>query len=144
MRILYLGDIMGKSGRQAVINRMPDLRGQLGLDFVIACGENAAHGFGITVKICEALFAAGVDVITTGNHAWDQREIIDYIPTEPRLLRPVNYPDGTPGLGSGLYQTADGRQVAVCQVMGRLFMPPIDDPFRALETDRKQRRQAKN
>ncbi|NKB43793.1 MAG: metallophosphoesterase [Alphaproteobacteria bacterium] len=134
MRILYLGDIMGKSGRQAVIDRLPDLRGQLGLDFVIACGENAAHGFGITVKICEALFLAGVDVITTGNHAWDQREIIDYIPTEPRLLRPINYADGTPGLGSGLYHTADGRQVAVCQVMGRLFMPPIDDPFRALET----------
>ena len=74
MRILYLGDIMGKSGRQAVIDRLPDLRSQLGLDFVIVCGENAAHGFGITVKICEALFSAGVDVITTGNHAWDQRD----------------------------------------------------------------------
>lgn len=133
MRLLYLGDIMGKSGRQAVIDRLPDLRDQLGLDFVIACGENAAHGFGITVKICEALFSAGVDVITTGNHAWDQKEIIDYIPTEPRLLRPINYADGTPGLGSGLFETGNGQQVAVCQVMGRLNMPPIDDPFRALE-----------
>lgn len=133
MKILYLGDIMGKSGRQAVIDRMPGLRDQHQLDFVIACGENAAHGFGITVKICEALFDAGVDVITTGNHAWDQREIIDYIPTEPRLLRPANYADGTPGQGSGLYQTADGQRVAVCQVMGRLNMPPIDDPFRSLE-----------
>ncbi|MDG2244674.1 MAG: TIGR00282 family metallophosphoesterase [Rhodospirillaceae bacterium] len=133
MRILYLGDIMGKSGRQAVIDRLPDLRDQLGLDFVIACGENAAHGFGITVKICEALFSAGVDVITTGNHAWDQKEIIDYIPTEPRLLRPINYADGTPGLGSGLFETGNGQQVAVCQLMGRLNMPPIDDPFRALE-----------
>lgn len=133
MKLLYLGDIMGKSGRTAVIDRLPGLREQHQLDFVIACGENAAHGFGITVKICEALFDAGVDVVTTGNHAWDQREIIDYIPTEPRLLRPANYPDGTPGQGSGLYQTADGRRVAVCQVMGRLNMPPIDDPFRALE-----------
>lgn len=133
MRVMYLGDIMGKVGRQAVIDLVPELRDRLGLDFVVACGENAAHGFGITVKICEALFAAGVDVITTGNHAWDQREIIDYIPTEPRLLRPLNYAEGTPGLGAGLYQTADGRRVAVCQVMGRLFMPPIDDPFRALE-----------
>lgn len=133
MRLLYLGDIMGKSGRQAVIDLLPGLRSQLALDFVVACGENAAHGFGITVKICEALFSAGVDVITTGNHAWDQREIIDYIPTEPRLLRPINYAEGTPGLGSGLYQAENGRQVAVCQVMGRLFMPPIDDPFRALE-----------
>ena len=133
MRLLYLGDIMGKSGRQAVIDRMPELRDRLGLDFVVACGENAAHGFGITVKICEALFSAGVDVITTGNHAWDQREIIDYIPTEPRLLRPINYAEGTPGLGAGMYQTAAGQRVAVCQVMGRLFMPPIDDPFRALE-----------
>lgn len=134
MNLLYLGDIMGKSGRKAVIDYVPDLRTQLDLHFVVACGENAAHGFGITVKICEALFDAGVDVITTGNHAWDQREIIDYIPTEPRLLRPINYPDGTPGLGSGLYPTQDGRRVAVCQVMGRLFMPPIDDPFRGLET----------
>jgi 2',3'-cyclic-nucleotide 2'-phosphodiesterase len=133
MRLLYLGDIMGKSGRQAVIDRMPELRDRLGLDFVVACGENAAHGFGITVKICEALFSAGVDVITTGNHAWDQREIIDYIPTEPRLLRPINYAEGTPGLGAGMYQTAAGQRVAVCQVMGRLFMPPIDEPFRALE-----------
>lgn len=133
MKILYLGDIMGKVGRTAVMEQVPRLRDQHGLDFVVACGENAAHGFGITVKICEALFDAGVDVITTGNHAWDQREIIDYIPTEPRLLRPANYAEGTPGQGSGLYQTADGRRIAVCQVMGRLNMPPIDDPFRALE-----------
>ena len=133
MRLLYLGDIMGKSGRQAVIDRLPDLRVALGLDFVIACGENAAHGFGITIKICEVLYEAGVDVITTGNHAWDQREIIDYIAREPRLLRPANFPDGTPGQGAGLFQTADGRRVAVVQIMGRLFMPPSDEPFRCLE-----------
>lgn len=124
---------MGKTGRNAVMERLPELRASMGLDFVVACGENAAHGFGITVKICEALFEAGVDVITTGNHAWDQREIIDYIPTEPRLLRPANYPEGTPGQGAGLYQTSDGRRVAVVQVMGRLNMPPIDEPFRCLE-----------
>jgi metallophosphoesterase (TIGR00282 family) len=134
MRLLYLGDIMGKAGRTAVLDRLPALRSDLDLDFVVACGENAAHGFGITVKICEALFDVGVDVITTGNHAWDQREIIDYIPTQPRLLRPLNYQDGTPGTGSGLYESHNGRRVAVCQVMGRLFMPPIDDPFRAVET----------
>lgn len=116
------------------MERLPELRREMSLDFVVACAENAAHGFGITIKICEALYASGVDVITTGNHAWDQREIIDYIPTQPRLLRPLNYQDGTPGTGSGLYATADGRRVAVCQVMGRLFMPPIDDPFRAIET----------
>jgi metallophosphoesterase (TIGR00282 family) len=133
MRLLYLGDIMGKAGRTAVIDRLPTLRQELSLDFVVVCGENAAHGFGITVKICEALFAAGVDVITTGNHAWDQREIIDYIPTQPRLLRPANYPEDAPGTGSGLYQANNGQRVAVCQVMGRLFMPQVDDPFRALE-----------
>ena len=133
MRLLYLGDIIGKTGRQAVIESLPKLRRGLGLDFVVACGENAAHGFGITIRICEALYDAGVDVITTGNHAWDQREIIDYIATEPRLLRPANYPEGTPGQGAGLYHTADNRRVAVIQVMGRLFMPPSDEPFRCLE-----------
>ena len=133
MKILYLGDIVGKSGRTAVMERVSALRNELGLDFVIACGENAAHGFGITIKICEALFGAGVDVITTGNHAWDQREIIDYIGTESRLLRPANYPDGTPGQGAGLYSTASNGRIAVIQVMGRLFMPSVDDPFRCLD-----------
>lgn len=123
---------MGKAGRMAVIEQVPVLRKEYNLDFVIACGENAAHGFGITIKICEALFDAGVDVITTGNHAWDQREIIDYIATEPRLLRPANYPDGTPGHGAGLYSCARNRRVAVVQVMGRLFMSPIDEPFKCL------------
>ncbi len=133
MRILYLGDIMGKSGRTAVIEQVPGLRQTYDLDFVVACGENAAHGFGITIKICEALFEAGIDVITTGNHAWDQREIIDYIATEPRLLRPANYPEGTPGQGAGLFNCRGNRRIAVVQVMGRLFMPSIDEPFRCLE-----------
>ncbi len=133
MRLLYCGDIMGKSGRDVVATHVPELRRRLGLDFVVACGENAAHGFGITAAMCQTLFEAGVDVITLGNHAWDQREIITYIPGEPRLLRPLNYPPETPGQGMGLYTTAGGRRVIVVQVMCRLFMDALDDPFRALE-----------
>jgi metallophosphoesterase (TIGR00282 family) len=133
MRLLYLGDIMGKTGREAVIARVPDLRRRLDLDFVVACGENAAHGFGITALICQQLFEAGVDVITLGNHAWDQREIVAYISGEPRLLRPLNYPPETPGQGFGFYRSARGLRVIVMQVICRLFMDALDDPFRALE-----------
>lgn len=133
MRLLYCGDIMGKPGRDIVVNEMPRLRQQLGLDFVVACGENAAHGYGITSAICQSLLAAGVDVVTTGNHVWDQREILSYITVEPRLLRPLNYPPETPGQGMGFYQTKDGRRVMVVQVMCRLNMDAMDDPFRALE-----------
>lgn len=132
MRLLYLGDIMGKTGRDAVAERVPELRRELNLDFVVACGENAAHGFGITAAICQSLYDAGVDVITLGNHAWDQREIITYIQAEPRLLRPLNYPPETPGQGLGLYRTQNGRRVIVMQVICRLFMDAMDDPFRAL------------
>src|SRR3954467_14894561 len=109
MRLLYCGDIMGKPGREAVIAYIPDLRRELALDFVVACGENAAHGFGITATICQGLYGVGVDVITLGNHAWDQREIISFITAEPRLLRPINYPPEAPGQGMGLYTTAKGR-----------------------------------
>lgn len=133
MRLLYCGDIMGKPGRDIVVTEIPRLRHQLGLDFVVACGENAAHGYGITSAICQSLFAAGVDVITTGNHAWDQREIQSYIVAEPRLLRPLNYPPETPGQGIGFYRTKDNRRVIVIQVMCRLYMDALDDPFRALE-----------
>ena len=97
MRLLYCGDIMGRPGRDAIVTFVPQLRRDLNLDFVVACGENAAHGFGITAAICQAFFDAGVDVITLGNHAWDQREIIPYIAQDKRLLRPVNFPPGTPG-----------------------------------------------
>lgn len=134
MKLLYLGDIVGKTGREAVRRLLPSLRRDLAADFVIVNGENAAHGFGITVRICEALFAAGADVLVTGNHVWDQREIIEFIDTEPRLLRPLNLPPGTPGHGSGVFTAADGRRVAVVQVQGRLFMPPLDDPFRMVDT----------
>ena len=103
MRILFLGDLVGRSGRDAVAQHLPELRRRLRCDMVIANGENAAAGFGITRKICEAMFEAGVDVITGGNHSWDQREALTFIDAEPRLLRPLNYPTGTPGRGAHIY-----------------------------------------
>jgi metallophosphoesterase (TIGR00282 family) len=133
MRLLYCGDVMGEAGRRAIADYVPDLRRRLNLDFVVVNGENAAGGFGITEKICRSFFDSGVDVITTGNHVWDQRETVTYIAREPRLLRPCNFPKGTPGSGAGLFPTADGRTVLVIQVMTRLFMDPLDDPFAALE-----------
>ena len=133
MRLLFLGDVVGRCGRAAVIERLPVLRRRLRADFVVANGENAAHGFGITPRIAEDLYAAGVDCITTGNHVWDQREILAYIEADARLLRPLNYPAGTPGRGAGIYTTADGRQVMVISAMGRLFMDALDDPFAAVE-----------
>jgi hypothetical protein len=131
MRILFLGDIVGRSGRDAVVTALPGLRTRLGLDLVVANAENAAHGFGLTPEMAQALFAAGADVLTLGNHAWDRREIIPFIATTPRLLRPLNYPPGTPGAGSVVVELADGRRVLVLNAMGRLFMDAIDCPFRA-------------
>jgi hypothetical protein len=133
MRILYFGDVVGRSGREAVIARAPELRERLKIDFMMACGENAASGFGITAKICTAFYAAGIDCITLGNHAWDQREIIGYIDGDPKLLRPANYPTGTPGRGLGVFDATAGRKVMVIQVMTRLFMDPLDDPFPVLD-----------
>ncbi len=133
MRLLFCGDVVGRAGRDAVVEQVPLLRQRLGLDFVVANGENAAHGFGITPKICEDFFEAGVDVVTLGNHTWDQREIIPFLEADSRVLRPRNYPAGTPGKGAGVYQAGRGRKVMVVQVMGRLFMDPLDDPFVALD-----------
>ncbi len=133
MRILFCGDVVGKSGRRIVLDHVPRLRSELKLDFVLVNGENAAHGFGITQRMCDAFYHAGVDAITTGNHVWDRREIMNTIDDEPRLLRPMNYPDGTPGRGVGLYETGDGGRVLVIHPMGRLFMDPLDDPFAAVE-----------
>src|SRR3954468_16519732 len=110
MRILFCGDLVGRSGRDVVVERLPGLRRELGLDLVVANGENAAGGFGITQKICDELYKIGVDCITTGNHAWDQKETISFIGGDPRLLRPMNYPAGTPGKGQGVYQTARGKK----------------------------------
>lgn len=135
MRLLYLGDVVGRAGRDAVIERLPELRRRLELDFVVVNAENAAHGFGVTPKICEDFYAAGVDVVTLGNHTWDQREIMGYIDGDSRLLRPLNYPPGTPGKGVGTYGAPRGKKVAVLQVMGRLFMEPLDDPFAAVEKE---------
>jgi len=129
MRFLFLGDIVGSSARDAIIDQLPGLRKRLQTDFVVINGENAAGGFGITEKICEALFDAGADVITGGNHSWDQKEALTFIDREPRLLRPANFPNGTPGRGVGLFESASGLRLLVINVMGRVFMEPLDDPF---------------
>ena len=133
MRILMCGDVMGRAGRDVLNDHLPELREALKLDFVLVNGENAAGGFGITGEICQALYQLGADAITLGNHAWDQRETISYIESDAKLIRPANYPPGTPGRGSGVFQLADGRKVLVIQVMCRLFMDPLDDPFAAVQ-----------
>jgi metallophosphoesterase (TIGR00282 family) len=135
VRILFLGDIVGEPGRKAVIEQLPILKQEEALDFIIVNGENSAGGKGITPKIAIDLLRAGAAVITTGDHVWDQQEIVDYFPTEPRLLRPLNYPDGTPGNGSVVLETAKGR-VAVMQVQGRSFIqPPLENPYLAAENE---------
>ena len=135
MRVAFLGDIVGRAGRKAVTEQLPGLRRQLDLDFVVVNGENAAGGFGITESICRDLFAAGVDAISGGNHSWDQREALSFIEREPRLLRPVNYPAGTPGRGAAVFEARRGRKILLINVMGRLFMDPLDDPFAAVERE---------
>ncbi len=129
MRLLFCGDIVGRPGRDAITAHLPGLRQRLDIDFVVANGENAASGFGITEKICRQLFDSGVDVITGGNHSWDQREVMSYIDGEPRLLRPQNYPPGTPGRGAGVFAARRGKKVLVLNVMGQLFMEDLDDAF---------------
>lgn len=140
MRVLFLGDIVGRSGREAVLARVPALRREQGLDLVVVNAENAASGFGLTPQICTDLYAAGVDVITTGNHVWDQRGIIPHIAQDHRLLRPINFPAGTPGRGANLYALPDGRTALVVNVMGRLFMDALDDPFAAIDSVLAQKR----
>jgi metallophosphoesterase (TIGR00282 family) len=131
MRLLFIGDIVGRPGRELVRRGMPGLVHYHRPDLVIANGENAAAGFGITREIGDQLLGCGIDVLTSGNHIWDKREAIDYIGIEPRLLRPANYPPGVPGHGSYVARTADGRSVGVLNLMGRVFMLNIDDPFAA-------------
>lgn len=132
MRLLFLGDIVGRTGRNAVIERLPALVDSLRLDFVVINGENAAGGFGITEEICQDVIDAGADVVTLGNHSWDQREALIFIERQPRLLRPVNFPPGTPGRGANLFVARNGARVLVMNVMGRVFMDPLDDPFAAV------------
>ncbi|GBQ33583.1 TIGR00282 family metallophosphoesterase [Gluconacetobacter azotocaptans] len=131
MRILFLGDIVGRTGRDAVIAHLPDLRRTLRLDLVVVNGENASHGFGLSPSIARDLMEAGADVITLGNHSWDRKDLIGYIDQEPRIIRPANYPPGTPGQGSVVVTLVDGRRALVVNVMGRQFMDALDDPFRA-------------
>ncbi|WP_417317102.1 TIGR00282 family metallophosphoesterase [Emcibacter sp.] len=135
MRVLYLGDIVGRSGRALVLEKLPELREKLKLDLVVVNGENAAAGFGITRKICDQLLEGGVDVITTGNHIWDQKETVQFISQEKRLIRPINFPKGTPGIGAGIYEAGRGRTALIINVMGRIFMDPLDDPFAAVEEE---------
>src|SRR6201997_2219007 len=133
LTILFLGDVVGEPGRRAVITRLSELKLQHGIDFTIVNGENAAGGRGITGKITIDLLRAGVSVVTSGDHIWDQKEILTFINTEPRLLRPVNYPDGAPGSGSILLETPKGK-IGVINVQARTFMQPIlENPFRAVE-----------
>lgn len=135
MRLLFLGDIVGRAGRKAVVDRLPGLVEDLALDFVVVNGENAAGGFGITEEITQDLIDAGADVVTLGNHSWDQREALVFIERQPRLLRPANYPAGTPGRGANLYVAKNGARVLVVQVMGRIYMDPLDDPFAVAERE---------
>ena len=135
MRLLFLGDVVGRPGRQAVVDGLPGLRQRYALDFVIINGENAAGGFGITEAIMDEIIEAGADVVTLGNHAFDQKEALVFIERQPRLLRPINYPPGTPGRGAGMFKTASGADVLVINAMGRIFMPELDDPFRAIDAE---------
>ncbi len=135
MRLLFLGDIVGRAGRKAVVDRLPELIEDLALDFVAVNGENAAGGFGITEEIAQDLIDAGADAITLGNHSWDQREALVFIERQSRLLRPVNYPKGTPGRGANLIVAKNGARVLVVNVMGRIYMDPLDDPFAAVERE---------
>jgi metallophosphoesterase (TIGR00282 family) len=130
LKILFLGDVVGRAGRDAAIAWLPRLRAALHVDLAIINGENASHGFGLAPDMARDLFAAGADVITLGNHAWDRKEIIPFIAETPRVIRPLNFPPGTPGAGSVLVSLPDNRQALVLNAMGRLFMDPLDCPFR--------------
>lgn len=135
MRLLFVGDVVGRSGRAIVIERLPRLVADWKLDLVVLNGENAAGGFGITEAIYQELVDAGADAITLGNHAWDQREALVFIERAPRLIRPANYPPGTPGRGTTVVTAKNGARVLVVNAMGRVFMDPLDDPFAAVERE---------
>src|SRR5829696_415914 len=135
MRILFVGDVVGRSGRNIVKERLPRLIVDWKLDCVVVNGENAAGGFGITEAIYQDLLDAGADAITLGNHAWDQREALVFIERAPRLIRPINYPPGTPGRGAAMIEAKNGARALVINAMGRIFMDPLDDPFAAIERE---------
>ena len=135
MRILFIGDIVGRAGRTIVLERLPGLIADWKLDLVVINGENAAGGFGITEAIYGEFIDAGADAVTLGNHAWDQKEALVFIERAPRLIRPVNYPAGTPGRGVAMIKTKSGGQALVINAMGRVFMDALDDPFAALDRE---------
>lgn len=135
MKILFIGDIVGKPGRLAIRQGLPDLVNKLKIDFVIANAENAAAGFGVTQAICEEIFSMGVDVLTSGNHVWDKKEAVTYITKENRLLRPANYPEGVPGAGSIVMKTSQGEKIGILNLSGRIFMQPLDCPFKAAKRE---------
>jgi 2',3'-cyclic-nucleotide 2'-phosphodiesterase len=136
MRLIFLGDIVGRSGREAVLRELPRLRQHFAPDLVVINGENAAHGFGITEDILKQILDAGADVVTLGNHSFDQREALVFIERYPNLLRPLNYPNGVPGRGAGLFPTASGKRVLVISIMGRVMIEPmLDDPFPILSRE---------
>jgi len=135
VKVLFIGDIFGEPGRRVLAKAVPRLVAQRQIDIVIGNGENAAGGFGITPELAEELFDLGLAVITTGNHAWDKKEILDYFPREPRLLRPANYPGGVPGHGSVIVESASGERLGVLQLMGRAYMPTLDCPFQVAKKE---------
>jgi len=133
MRVLYCGDVVGRPGREAVVKNIKELRQARKIDVVVVNAENAAHGFGLTPGICRDLFDAGSDVITTGNHVFDQQEIIPFLGENKRIVRPLNYPEGTAGFGFSVFELLNGKKLLVAQVMGRVFMEALDCPVKALE-----------
>src|SRR5919107_3400122 len=135
MRLLFLGDIVGRPGRNAVVERLPSLRDRWRLDCVVINGENSAGGFGITEAIYQELLEAGADAVTLGNHSWDQREALVFIERAPRLVRPANFPKGTPGRGTALVDTRNGKRALIINALGRVFMTPFDDPFAAINRE---------
>ena len=135
MRILFVGDVVGRAGRTAVAEHLPGMIRDFRLDLVVVNGENSAGGFGITEAIYQELLDAGADAITLGNHAWDQREALVFIERAPRLVRPANFPNGTPGRGAALVDTRNGKRALVVNAIGRVFMTPFDDPFAVLNRE---------
>ena len=135
MRILFLGDLVGRAGRQVAIDQIPKLRKKWKIDLLVVNGENAAGGFGINEDIYESLIEVGADAVTLGNHAFDQRETLVYIERAEHLIRPANFPAGTPGRGSALIELHDGRRALVMNLMGRTYMEPLDDPFALAERE---------
>lgn len=144
MRILFIGDVMGRSGRDAVTKHLPKLKKDLDIDITVINADNAAHGFGVTEAVAKELYAAGADCITTGNHVWDQREIIPYIARDPKMLRAINFPKGTTGNGTLLLNAPTGEKILIVHALARLFMENLDCPFTGMDDVLKDYKLGKN